>query len=87
MSLAVHAASSTESTVAGVVLTTVADDAVVSNSSSSSLMDDVDVDLDAELLFHNILYKVVVPVMFGLIIGVGVVGNALVIYVTLTCRV
>jgi len=33
-----------------------------------------------------LLYKVVVPVMFGLIIGVGVVGNALVVYVTLTCR-
>lgn len=37
-------------------------------------------------MFYNILSKVVVPVTFGLIIGIGLVGNALVIYVTLTCR-
>ena len=54
------------------------------NVSRSPAADDVD--LDNELRFHNVLYKVVVPVTFGVIIGVGVCGNALVVYVTLTCR-
>jgi len=54
-------------------------------NNNSSLINAI-VNLDDELLFHNILYKVVVPVMFGLIIGVGLVGNALVVYTTLTSR-
>ena len=45
-----------------------------------------DEDFEDDVLFYTILHKVVVPVMFGLIISVGVVGNALVVYVTLTCR-
>jgi len=49
-------------------------------------MTDVDEDLDNALWFHNVLYKVVVPITFGLIIGVGVFGNALVVYITATCR-
>jgi len=80
MSYELHAAS-TDATVAGDVLVTATGDVEF----NSSLID-VDVDLGDELLFHNILYKVVVPVMFGLIIGIGTVGNALVVYITLTCR-
>jgi len=71
-----NGASAADATVSGEVT------GVVNNYS----LINVDVDLDDELLFHNILYKVVVPVMFGLIIGVGVVGNALVMYVTLMYR-
>ena len=71
-----NGASAADATVSGEVT------GVVNNYS----LINVDVDLDDELLFHNILYKVVVPVMFGLIIGVGLVGNALVMYVTLMYR-
>jgi len=72
-------AGSADTTVAGdVALVTVT--ATMRQNSSG-----LDEDLDGELLFHNILYKVMVPVMFGLIIGVGVIGNALVVYVTLAC--
>jgi len=65
--------------------TTLPDVLATAVSGNFSLIDE-DLDLEDELLFHVILYKVVVPVMFGLIIGVGVIGNALVVYVTLTCR-
>jgi len=61
-------------------------DAAATAAGNLSMTPDVGVDLNSELRFHNILYKVVVPVTFGLIIGVGVCGNALVVYITLSCR-
>jgi len=61
--------------------------ATASSAADNFSTSDVDAaDLDSELRFYNVLYKVVVPVTFGLIIGVGVLGNALVVYVTLACR-
>lgn len=68
-------------------LSTVTDNTSTAKTDVANYSSQINVaDFHAELLFHNILYKVVVPVMFGLIIGVGVIGNALVVYVTLTCH-
>jgi len=70
---------------AGSTNSTVADDDALVTVTGTMQNSSLDADLDGELLFHNIMYKVVVPVMFGLIIGVGVIGNALVVYVTVAC--
>lgn len=39
---------------------------------------------DGELWFYVILYKMIVPTLFGVVAFVGLVGNAMVIYVVLS---
>jgi hypothetical protein len=41
---------------------------------------------DHDVIFSFILFKIVVPTVFGIITAVGIVGNALVVYVILSKR-
>ena len=55
------------------------------NNSDQPYYDHGDVD-DFELMFHTVLYKRTAPILFGLITGIGLFGNCLVILVILLNR-